>query len=155
MFQRLCTYFQDTGVLIFGGYVLSGHCNQQQISVKTEGVLIFGGVLIYGVLRYYAAIIMIFWKTSLKQSISWKLKTKRIIAVHGEEVRWSWRDFPKYKFDTSQSGNVLQEKIGNFKSRRDRKDRQRRKVVEGAQKEMSFLHWHKYTFKLASNTTTI
>ena len=56
MFQRLCTYFQDTGVLIFGGgggggYVLSGHCNQQQISVKTEGVLIFGGVLIYGVLR--------------------------------------------------------------------------------------------------------
>ena len=52
MFQRLCTYFQDTGVLIFGGYVLSGHCNQQQISVKTEGVLIFGGVLIYGVLRY-------------------------------------------------------------------------------------------------------
>ena len=52
MFQRLCTYFQDTGVLIFGGYVLSGHCNQEQISVKTEGVLIFGGVLIYGVLRY-------------------------------------------------------------------------------------------------------
>ena len=51
MFQRLCTYFQDTGVLIFGGFVLSGHCNQQQISVKTEGVLIFGGVLIYGVLR--------------------------------------------------------------------------------------------------------
>ena len=48
----VCTYFQDTGVLIFGGYVLSGHCNQQQISVKTEGVLIFGGVLIYGVLRY-------------------------------------------------------------------------------------------------------
>ena len=29
MFQRLCTHFQDTGVLIFGGYVLSGHCNQQ------------------------------------------------------------------------------------------------------------------------------
>ena len=28
------------------GYVLSGHCNLQQISVKTEGVLI------YGVLRY-------------------------------------------------------------------------------------------------------
>ena len=52
MFQRLCTYFQDTGVLTFGGYVLSGHCNQEQISVKTEGVLIFGGVLIYGVLRY-------------------------------------------------------------------------------------------------------
>ena len=24
MFQRLCRYFQDTGVLIFGGYVLSG-----------------------------------------------------------------------------------------------------------------------------------
>ena len=39
-------------VLKFGGYVLSGYCNRQQISVKTEGVLIFGGVLIYGVLRY-------------------------------------------------------------------------------------------------------
>ena len=43
MFQRFGTYFQDTGVLIFGGYVLSGHCNPQQISVKTEGVLVFGG----------------------------------------------------------------------------------------------------------------
>ena len=32
-----------------GGYVLSGHCSRQQISVKNEGVLIFGGVLIYGV----------------------------------------------------------------------------------------------------------
>ena len=54
MFQRLWTYFQDIGVLIFffgGGYVLSGHCSRQQISVKTEGVLIFGRVLIYGVLR--------------------------------------------------------------------------------------------------------
>ena len=51
MFQRLCTYFQDTGVIMFGGYILSGQCNQQQISVKTEGVLIFGGVLNYGVLR--------------------------------------------------------------------------------------------------------
>ena len=51
MFQRLCTYFQATGVLIFGGYVLSEHCSRQQISGKNEGVLIFGGVLIYGVLR--------------------------------------------------------------------------------------------------------
>ena len=51
MFQRLCTYFQDTGVRIFEEYVLSGHCSQQQISIKREGVLIFGGVLIYGVLR--------------------------------------------------------------------------------------------------------
>ena len=58
MFQRLCTYFQDTGVLIFGGYVISGHCNQQPISVKTEGVLIFGGVLIYGVLRYSVFILL-------------------------------------------------------------------------------------------------
>ena len=33
------------------GYVLSGHCSRQQISGKNEGVLIFGGVLIYGVLR--------------------------------------------------------------------------------------------------------
>ena len=48
--------FQDTGVLIFGGYVLSGHCRRQQISVKNEGVLIFGGVLIYGVLRYFGNI---------------------------------------------------------------------------------------------------
>ena len=48
MFQRLCIYFQDTGVLIFGGYVLSGHCGQEQISVKYEGVLIFGGALIRG-----------------------------------------------------------------------------------------------------------
>ena len=51
MFQRLWTYFQDIGVLIFGGgggYVLSGHCSRQQISVKIEGVLIFGRVLIYG-----------------------------------------------------------------------------------------------------------
>ena len=44
-----------------GGYVLCGmyfaggggyvHCGRQQISVKNEEVLIFGGVLIYGVLR--------------------------------------------------------------------------------------------------------
>ena len=40
------TYFRGGGG---GGYVLSGHCNRQKISVKTEGVLIFGGVLIYGV----------------------------------------------------------------------------------------------------------
>ena len=31
IFQRLCTYFQDTGVLIFGGYVLSRHCTRLQI----------------------------------------------------------------------------------------------------------------------------
>ena len=36
MFQRLCT-FQHTGVLIFGVYVLLGHCSRQQISVKNEG----------------------------------------------------------------------------------------------------------------------
>ena len=48
MFQRLCTYFQYTGVLIFGGYVLSGHCNQQQISVKTEGYLFSEGYLFTG-----------------------------------------------------------------------------------------------------------
>ena len=37
MYQWLCTSFQDTGVLILGGgggYVLSGHCSRQQISVK-------------------------------------------------------------------------------------------------------------------------
>ena len=42
MFQQLWTYFQDIGVLRFAGYVLSGHCGQQQISVKIEGVLIYG-----------------------------------------------------------------------------------------------------------------
>ena len=47
-FQRLCTYFQDTGELIFGGYVLLGHCNQQQISVKTEGYLFSEGYLFTG-----------------------------------------------------------------------------------------------------------
>ena len=55
MYKQLCTSYQDTmdtGVLIFRGYVLSGHCSQQQISVKNEGVLIFGGVLIYGVRRH-------------------------------------------------------------------------------------------------------
>ena len=56
MFQQLWTHFQDIGVLIFGGYVLSGHCGRQHISVKNEGVLIFGGVLIYGVLRYFIQI---------------------------------------------------------------------------------------------------
>ena len=34
-FQRLCTSFQDTGVLIYGRYVLSGHSSRQQISVGT------------------------------------------------------------------------------------------------------------------------
>ena len=55
MFQRLCTYFQDTGVLVFGGYVLSGHCNQQQISVKTEGYLLSEGYLFtgfYGIVNF-------------------------------------------------------------------------------------------------------
>ena len=55
MFQRLCTYFQDTGVLIFGGYVLSGHCNQQQISVKTEGYLFSEGYLFTG---FYGIIVV-------------------------------------------------------------------------------------------------
>ena len=35
-----------------GGMYFRGIATRQQISVKTEGVLIFGGVLIYGVLRY-------------------------------------------------------------------------------------------------------
>ena len=52
MFQRLFIYFQDTGVLIFGGYVLSGHCSQQQISVKNERYLFSEGYLFTGVLRY-------------------------------------------------------------------------------------------------------
>ena len=42
MFRQLWTYFQDIGVLkfFFGGYVLSGHCGRQQISVKNDGYLI-------------------------------------------------------------------------------------------------------------------
>ena len=84
MFQRLCTYFQDTGVLIFGGYVLSGHCNQQQISVKTEGVLIFGGVLIYGVLRYS---LRSEFTPELRRWIS-KLKASHLQILH-QEIFWS------------------------------------------------------------------
>ena len=56
MFQRLCTYFQHTGVLIFGGYVLSGHCNQQQISVKTEGYLFSEGYLFTGFYGSYPGV---------------------------------------------------------------------------------------------------
>ena len=48
IFQRLCTHFQDTGVLIFGGYVLSGHCNQQQISVKLKGTYFRRGTYLRG-----------------------------------------------------------------------------------------------------------
>ena len=48
MFQRLWTYFQDIGVLIFGGYVLSGHCGRQQISEKNEGYLFSEGYLFTG-----------------------------------------------------------------------------------------------------------
>ena len=48
MFQRLCTYFQATGVLIFGGYVLSEHCSRQQISGKNEGYLFSEGYLFTG-----------------------------------------------------------------------------------------------------------
>ena len=42
-----------------GGYVLSGHCNRQQISGKNEGVLIFGWVLIYGSLRYSTIMLIV------------------------------------------------------------------------------------------------
>ena len=55
MFQRLCTYFQDTGYLYFGGgggggegYVLSGHCSRQQISGKNEGYLFRRGTYLRG-----------------------------------------------------------------------------------------------------------
>ena len=48
MFQRVWTEFQDIGVLIFGGYVLSGHCSGQQISVKNEGYLFSEGYLFTG-----------------------------------------------------------------------------------------------------------
>ena len=49
MFQLILPGYGGTYIW---GYVLSGHCSRQQISVKNEGVLIFGGVPIYGVLRY-------------------------------------------------------------------------------------------------------
>ena len=56
---RCCAYFSDyahtssiQGYLYSGGggggYVLSGHCNRQQISVKTEGYLISEGYLFTG-----------------------------------------------------------------------------------------------------------
>ena len=48
MFQRLFVYFQDTGVLIFGGYVLSGYCSHQQISVKHEGTYFRRGTYLRG-----------------------------------------------------------------------------------------------------------
>ena len=54
MFQRLCT-FQHTGVLIFGVYVLSGHCSRQQISVKMKGTYFSEGYLFTG---FYS----IFWR---------------------------------------------------------------------------------------------
>ena len=39
MFQRSCTYIQDTGVFIFEVYVLLGHCSRRQVSVKIGGNL--------------------------------------------------------------------------------------------------------------------
>ena len=46
MFQRLCTYFQDTGVLIFGGVCTFGAL-QPTANFRKK----MKGVLIYGVLR--------------------------------------------------------------------------------------------------------
>ena len=59
MFQQLCTYFQDAGVLIFGGgggyvHVLSGHCSRQQISVIYEGYLFLEGYLFTGILLFFS-----------------------------------------------------------------------------------------------------
>ena len=50
MFQLLCTYFQVRVVLIFGGYVLSGHCSYSKLQYEMEGVdlLIFGGYIFTG-----------------------------------------------------------------------------------------------------------
>ena len=48
MFQLLCTYFKVTGVLIFGGYVLLGHCRRKSISLKNEGYLFSEGYLFTG-----------------------------------------------------------------------------------------------------------
>ena len=70
MFPRLCTSFQDTGVLIFGGYVLSEHCSRQQISVKNEGVLIFGGVLILRGFTVPLSLFLILLSLSLSLSLS-------------------------------------------------------------------------------------
>ena len=98
---------------------------------------------------------MIFWKIRLKQSTSRKWKTMRVFGLNGVEVRWSWRVFPEDESGTSQVGNVLQEELETSKSQRDRKDRQRRNVVEGAQKESAYLalkYTSRYSFNLASNT---
>ena len=102
----------------------------------------------------FSAIIMIFWKTRLKQSTSRKWKTTRVFGLNGVEVRWSWRVFPEYESDTSQAGNVLQEELETSKSQGNRKDRQRRNVFEGAQDCLSCfeVYTSRYTFNLASNT---
>ena len=53
MFQRLCTYFQYTGVLttyVRGMYFPAGHCSREKISVKTKinGYLFSDGYLFTG-----------------------------------------------------------------------------------------------------------
>ena len=48
MFQRLCTYFQDTGGTYIWGVCTSGHCSRQQISGKNEGYLFPEGYLLTG-----------------------------------------------------------------------------------------------------------
>ena len=51
--QQICIILpghRSTSIL---GYLLSGHCSLQQISVKHEGEDAFRGVLIYGVLRCF------------------------------------------------------------------------------------------------------
>ena len=48
--------FQDTGVLIFGGYVFSGHCSRQQVSGKMKGYLFSEGYLFTG---FYGIVLQI------------------------------------------------------------------------------------------------
>ena len=48
MFQRLCTYFQDTGVLIFGGMYFRGIAADSKFQEKMKGYLFSEGYLFTG-----------------------------------------------------------------------------------------------------------
>ena len=48
MFQRLCTYFQYTGVLIFGGMYFRGIATDSKFQLKLKGYLFSEGYLFTG-----------------------------------------------------------------------------------------------------------
>ena len=175
MFQRLCTYFQDVGVLIFGGggggvcttlakeknhpcdascdieesavwfrrdssmrevaavasrvrsrfrswikhldssisqdsdfihqlhgsFFVQGstfgaYCSRQQISGKNERVLIFGGVLIYGVLQYFVDFLLQLksfpsWRRRRPSQLNWTLHLHSPNQHHSRRARLTSR----------------------------------------------------------------